>query len=129
MKVSNMTRKQFDQLPQAEYGKEMDFAALVIMPTRRMHDSGYRCMDFAAVDIYDEAICRISGCSDVLHLDGIGGYGHRWTRIPTSVPVSGWTFDCLPKSGLLRLFVMKPGGIHWDGLSLSSLEIFAKHGG
>lgn len=47
--------------------------SIVILPTDDMHDSGYRCMDFVAVNRDHKPICRLSGCSDVLHLDGIGG--------------------------------------------------------
>ena len=52
MKVSEMTRKQFDELPHREYGSgEIEFRSLVILPGRSkdMHDSGYRMMDFVAV--------------------------------------------------------------------------------
>jgi len=92
-----------------------------------LHDSGYACMDYVAV-INGEAICRISGCSDVLHIEGIGGFGHRWLdkspSVPRLVPVSGWQFDCLPKSGLLRLWPSSRKHIIY-GCSLSSFEIYS----
>ena len=41
-----------------------------------MHDSGFRTMDFVAYS-KNEPICLLSGCSDVIHIDGIGGFGHN----------------------------------------------------
>lgn len=94
-----------------------------------MHDSGYRCMDFVAVSEKGEPICRLSGCSDVVHIDGIGGFGDRWLEkygtVPKRIPPSGWSIDCLAKSGLLRLF---PSTRKIKcGMALSSFEIYAVH--
>lgn len=89
-----------------------------------MHDSGYRCMDFVAVNENSKPICRLSGCSDVIHIDGIGGYGERGTwgkGIPDTVPVSSWSIDCLAKSGLLRMFCR---GKIKVGVALSSFDIY-----
>jgi len=63
-------------------------------------------MDFVAVDADDKPMCRLSGCSDVIHIEGIGGLGDDWIKIgfPEMVKPHGWSIDCLPKSGLLRLF-------------------------
>jgi len=92
-----------------------------------LHDSGFACIDYVAV-VNGEPICRISGCSDVLHIEGIGGYGHRWINknigVPKSIPVAGWQFDCLPKSGLLRLWPSSRRRIIY-GCSLSSFEIYS----
>lgn len=54
-----------------------EFSSLVIIPLNYAHDSGWMCMNFVAVNKDGEPICRLSGCSDVLNLDGIGGYGYR----------------------------------------------------
>lgn len=90
-----------------------------------MHDSGYRCMDFVAVKD-DKPICRLSGCSDVIHIEGIGGFGYDWLNkygsCPKLVPHSGWSIDCLATSGLLRMFV--GDGIR-VGRALSSFEIYS----
>lgn len=91
-----------------------------------MHDSGYRCMTFVAVK-NNKPICRISGCSDVIHIDGIGGYGHRWyskySGVPKMVPPTDWNIDCLAESGLLRMFNGERNIL--CGASLSSFEIYA----
>ena len=65
-------------------------------------------MDFVAIRD-GEPICRLSGCSDVIHIDGIGGkmYGFGKILLPegyTPIDNDSWSIDCLPKSGLLRLF-------------------------
>lgn len=95
-----------------------------IYDIKGMHDSGYRLMDFVAVKS-NKPICLLSGCSDVIHLDGIGGYGKDWfekyNKVPELVKPSDWNMDCLPTSGLLRLFARKK---LTAGSALSSFEIF-----
>lgn len=103
--VQKMTRKEFLALPSLGWNDDPpDFDSVVILPSRRMHESGYRLLDFVACK-GDRALVRLSGCSDVLHIDGIGGYGKNWLKkygtVPTAVPASGWCIDCLPVSGLL----------------------------
>lgn len=129
MNVTEMTRKDFEALPRRKWDEDIgQFDALVIIPGRakELHDSGYRLMDFVAVR-GGEPVCLMSGCSDVLHLDGIGGYGYNWLDkfgyVPGQVPVVGWTIDCLPKSGLLCLFAGSRPLI--AGQALSSFEIYA----
>jgi hypothetical protein len=88
------------------------------------HDSNFRCMDFVAV-VDGEAVCRLAGGSDVLHIEGIGGYGYKWSRlggVPKLIHVAGWQFDCLPKSGLLRLW---PNDKIIYTEALSSFEIYS----
>jgi len=93
-----------------------------------LHGSGFRLMDFVAVED-GHPICRLSGCSDVLHLDGIGGFGYNWIAkgdVPKLIPPKGWRIDCLPKSGLLRIW---PSSQKYKkliaGAALSSFEISA----
>jgi hypothetical protein len=128
MSVSEMTRKELDAVPYREdWSKSVMCKSIVILPGRikDMHDSGYRFMDFVAVDMDGNPICRLSGCSDVVHIEGIGGYG-EWTAsrgLPHAVKPRSWSIDCLPKSGLLQLF---PGTFKMKaGASYSSFEIYA----
>lgn len=105
---NNWPRKRFEELPARSWNEDIgEFDSLIILPMRQRHDSGYRCMDFVAVKD-NEPFCRLSGCSDVIHIDGIGGYGHNWldtySGVPHLVPPSGWNIDCLPVSGLLRMW-------------------------
>ena len=110
MNVNEMTKKDFEELPlHAKWDEEIICDSLVIIPGRikDMHDSGYRTMTFVAIQ-HDEPVCLISGCSDVINFDGIGGYGYRWLdkygTVPKQIPPSAWNIDCLPKSGLLRIW-------------------------
>ena len=124
MNIFKMSRRQFERLPSREWDEDVgEFDSLVIMPTRHVHDSGFRCIECVAA-IKEKPICRLAGGSDVINLDGIGGYGHRpWNGIPSMVPPKGWSVDCLKKSGLLRLFAN-----HHKleaGPSLSNFEIYA----
>ncbi len=44
------TRKELESLPIRERNEDIgEFCGLIILPTRRKHDSGFRCMDFVAV--------------------------------------------------------------------------------
>lgn len=123
MKVTEMHRRDFDNVPppQFDYLSE-PFYSLVIIPTNKMHDSGYKIMHFIAVDKTEEPLFRISGGSDVINIDGNGGYGNLSEPggIPNVRPVEGWIIDCLP-SGYLRLFCR---GMIRCGHGLSSFEIF-----
>ena len=126
-----LTNKEFESLPiPPSYHNnigEVDW--LVIIPTRHTHDSGYRCMKFAVIQ-NGIPTYLVSGCSDVIHLGGIGGYNKciannsYINRVKNKqVPVCSWSIDCLPTSGLLRIFCDKK---MYLGASLSSFEIFFK---
>ena len=124
--IEKWTRKDFEALPVRDWQEEVgEFDSLVILPTRSMHDSGFRLMDFVAIKKSIPFI-RLSGCSDVIHLDGIGGYGHNWREenggLPVSIVPKGWSIDCLKTSGLLRIFsddTLKAG------TALSSFDLYA----
>lgn len=122
MKVTEMSREDFEKVPERKHFDEQIglFYSLVILPMDYLHDSGYKCMDFIAVDENDEPICKLSGCSDVLHLDGIGGFGKYNGSIADNRPIEGWSIDCLP-CGLLRVFCK--GQIE-AGYAVSSFEVF-----
>jgi len=123
--VQNMTRKEFDALPYRGSFDSMikdEIYSIVILPQKSRHDSGYRLLDFVACGKNAQPICKLSGCSDVLHIEGIGGYGIDHTFIKQQIPVSGWSIDCLPTSGLLRIFCDKQISV---GAALSSFEIYS----
>jgi hypothetical protein len=126
--INDMTRKQFERVPYRDTLRD-DIGlvdSLIILPSVDVHDSGYRCMAFIAVRD-GKPLCRISGCSDAIHIDGIGGYGYKWlekyNKIPELVPPSDWSIDCLPKSGLLRLFTRSKIRV---GMPLSSFEVYSE---
>ena len=127
MDINEMTREDFGALPGRVWDEDIgEFDALIILPVKReeeLHDSGYRLLDFVAIRD-GKPICRLSGRSDIIHLDGIGGFGKDWQKygkIPKTISPSGWRMDCLPASGLLRLSAREKLTV---GLSLSSFEIF-----
>lgn len=120
--LSRMTRKEIENVPSREWSEDIgEFDALVILPTRDIHDSGYRCMDFVAC-VGDTPIRRLSGCSDVIHINGIGGYGKWKGLLPQLVEPIDWSIDCLKVSGLLRMFSQHKLTC---GTALSSFEIYA----
>jgi hypothetical protein len=155
MNTENMTRKQFMQLPRKKWDEEIRCNTIVIIPYEinrldvlkymlrkrlnrymptlfkepeiyeisGMHDSGYRLMSYALC--HDNEPFCITDAGDVLHIDGIGGFGYKWFdnfgHVPANVPVAGWTMDCLPNSGLLRLWCSEDIMV---GRSLSSQEVF-----
>lgn len=128
--LSEMTRAEFEAVPElsAKQWREhvKDFDSLVILPRRRLHDSGYRCMAFVACK-GDEPIVKLGGGSDVIHIEGIGGYGYNWLAryitVPQLVKPVSWSVDCLKTSGLLRLFAHE--NLIADGHGFSSFELYS----
>jgi len=48
--LTQYTITEFRNLPKRQFGEDVsNFDSLIILPTRRKHDSGYRCMEFVAV--------------------------------------------------------------------------------
>ena len=76
--------------------------ACVIIPTGEIHDSGYGCMKFILAS-EDKVVGCVGGYSDVIRLNGIGGYGERYAVPPQKLERVDWVIDILP-NGLFRLF-------------------------
>ena len=126
MGIHEMTIKEFFNLPRRKWDEKIICDSIIILPTRKKHDSGYLCIDFVAVND-DEPMCLLSGYSDILRLDGKEGYGYKWAEKnqgipPVLVPPSGWSIDCLP-NGLLRVWPSSRKIICMP--ALSSFEIYA----
>ena len=104
------------------------FDSVIIVPMDELHDSGYRCMKFILCDDYKgEIIGVVGGGSDVVHLDGIGGYGLDYSNNLRSgmSPCVGWEFDCLV-CGCLRLFTSSKTRMTLkDGFICSSFEVYS----
>ena len=122
MHVNKMKKADFEKVPQRTgfNSPVQDFYSLVIIPERHLHESGFRAMSFVAVDKNGEPIVRMSGYSDILNIDGIGGYGEYHGFLADSRPVQGWEIDCL-KCGYTRIYCK---GKLRAGADLSSFEIF-----
>ena len=108
---------------------EGTFTDLIIVPTDELHDSGYRCMRFVLVN-RGNIVGVVGGGSDVVHIDGIGGYGingNAWSILEKDpkLGIVDWSIDCLPVSGCLRLFSSKECVIR-DGYICSDFVFFVK---
>jgi hypothetical protein len=101
----NSTREEFENL---DYFKPTDeFNGVVIIPTNELHESGFGCMKFALIN-NSEVVGCVGGGSDVINLNGIGGYGkynkHFDEALKTNMTKRvDWSIDCL-SNGLIRLF-------------------------
>jgi len=99
------TREEFENL---DYYKPTDeFDGVVIIPTNELHDSGFRCMKFALIN-GSEVVGCVGGGSDIIHLNGIGGFGKYNKDFDETLKTGktrriDWAIDCLP-NGLIRLF-------------------------
>ena len=125
MNIFEMTKEDFEKVPErGGWSRDIgEFSALVIIPQDYAHDSGWMCMDFVAVDKEGEPICRLSGYSDVLTFNVIGGYGEwRGGELPNYIKPKWWRIDCLP-CGYLRLF---SSSTLTAGPALSDFQIYAK---
>lgn len=93
----NATKEEFLNL---EYKRpEGPFDGFVIIPTGELHDSGFMYMKFALTYQYEVVGC-VGGGSDVINLNGIGGYGKNIDGISKR---QDWAIDCL-ENGLIRVF-------------------------
>ncbi len=146
MDILSMTKQDFDNVPNlnvhdnwnkfAKNGR-IEFESFIIIPVEdedgevELHESGFGCMKFCLVDNVDNKSCPIGiigGGTDVVHLDGIGGYGIDWlekyNKVPSLVPPHSWTMDLLP-CGYLNIWTGKKLFITRDIL-LSTLEVFSE---
>jgi len=115
--INEMTIKKFQAVPHRKSWCDDvgPIDSLIILPTKKKHDSGYRIIEVVA-ERKGFPLCKVTECSDVLNLGGMSLNKNQTTR---------WNIDCLPTSGLLRLFC-------FDlkltvGNALSSFEIFSKN--
>ena len=113
--INHMTRRELEAVPTVPWEKILHCDAVVILPARRkrggLHESGYRFMSVVCT-YRGEIVGRTYMCSDVLHLGGILTVGEV---------AIGWSVDCLPTSGLLRVFASSDD--LEVGPTLSSLEV------
>jgi len=146
MKITEMSKQDFASVPYLDTYHDWEklapnghlkFKSLVIIPVENedgkidLHDSGWGNMSFCLIDTNGEPIGKVGGGSDVVNLDGIGGYDADWLskydRLPRLIPIHGWTLDLLP-CGYLRVWARKHLFIN-DRLICSNMEVFAEDGG
>lgn len=118
-------QKYYRSLPRYEMklGEEVKCRTIIILPTRRIHSSGYACMEFVLIGLDGKPLGRIGGGTDVVHIDGIGGVGWRFHmgKVRDITKVGGWSIDCLP-CGLLQLWASEGTLVTYP---MSSFEILA----
>jgi len=87
---------------------EKPFTSVVIVPMLKKHESGFQTMKFILTH-GNEIVGVVGGGSDIVCLNGIGGYGKYGTEFD-KVRDTGmtkriaWSLECLPKSKCIRLF-------------------------
>jgi len=111
--INEMTLQDFQKIEfRMSYNEAIGiFDSLIIMPREDLHESGYRKMDFIAVKD-NKPTCKLGGCSDVIQM-------YVWAEMHPPL----WSIDCLPKSGLLRVF--SAGNKIKAGADLSSFELYS----
>ena len=118
-----VTLEELQAMTEEEYPRKDDavFDSVVIVPTEDIHDSDFRCMKF--ILIKDSAVVGVcGGNSDVIHINGIGGYGQWYSHVPALTKPVGWSLDCLP-CGVLRLFGHR--NMTTDVLITSDFSVYA----
>lgn len=125
--IRTMTLEDLKILPRIRtFGDpEIIFDSLVILPTEDTHESNFSCIDYVACIGFHPVGLLTGGSSDVLHINGIGGYGEFNGSIPDTIPVISWNMDCLPVSKLLRLFTFGHDLCVKD-FGLSSFSVYAR---
>lgn len=104
--IKYMTLDELLAVPYSKTRREIGaFNGFIIVPTGELHDSGFGCMKFVLTK-HSDIVGAVGGWCDVVHLNGIGGYGLDWQRSlkERRVLVVDWSMDLLPKSGCLRVF-------------------------
>lgn len=125
--VTDYTREELLQIE--NFKTELPYNAFVIVPTGKMHDGsiiGWMDMKIILLDCLT-IVGAISGHSDVINLNGIGGYGLDFEKTADTGKTDriSWNIDILGKSGCVRVFC-DTHYLEIDPLVLSNLEIFVK---
>lgn len=82
----NCTRKDLLSLPYRPHGCTSIYDSILVIPEKRLHDSGYSCITVIGVR-NKQPIHILTKCSDVIHMKG-----------------DSWNMDCLPKSKVMQIF-------------------------
>lgn len=88
--INRLTRKQFELLPRLNHWNDYDVDSIVLLPTKRHHDSGYNLYSVVACE-NNKAI----GVCDLYDTFSIFMSG-KYNRVG---------IDCLRGSGLMRIFL------------------------
>ena len=99
--IKEMTKRELMELK--NFMPKKNFTGIVIVPMDYKHDSGFQCMKYILLNHWD-IVGVVGGGSDVMHINGIGGYGKEPNYKTRMVKAHDLRIDCLPKSKCLRLF-------------------------
>ena len=126
MDIREMKKEDFEAVPLRERfdSKCPTFDSLVIIPVDGYDKcfSRWGVMDFVGC-IGKEPVVRLSGCSETLELEGIGGHGEWFGPCDyRKMALPAWSIDCLP-CGYLRIFCK---GRIKVGETGTSFEIFSQ---
>ena len=99
--VKEMTKKELMELE--NFIPKKNFTGIVIVPMNYKHDSGFQCMKYVLLNHWD-IVGVVGGGSDVMHINGIGGFGKNPDYTNRRVKAHDLRIDCLPRSKCLRLF-------------------------
>lgn len=103
--VKEMTKKELMELE--NFIPKKNFTGIVIVPMNYKHDNGFQCMKYILLN-HNEIVGVLGGGSDVMHINGIGGYGKNPDYTSRIIRAHDLRIDCLPKSKCLRLFSDEP---------------------
>lgn len=106
MNLLALTRKDLLAAPVLPWDKDTVAKGVIILPVRKPHESGYSLFSLVLWK-GQELIGRTPACSDVLHIEGIGGYGLDNFDLTKRLPVVGWSIDILPKAKCICLWCRK----------------------
>lgn len=120
--IKDFTYKEF--LKMKYFQNKNEFTSFVIVPTKEIHYSGYRCMKFILID-EEKIVGVVGGYSDVIHFNGIGGKGKFLEDAPNPKGYA-YKIDCLPKSGCLRVFIGKKVKMEVDDFIASDFLFYVK---
>lgn len=101
LNITQMTRKEFAALPHREWAEDIGtFTGFVIMPTGRMHDSGWAAMHLIA-HIRNKPICILTSCTDDIELENLTDRSFRIDMLYKSKLVNVWSNEEMTTSSAL----------------------------
>lgn len=113
--ICEVTRQEFLSLPYAKWDEHIVGDSLVIIPTEQEHISRYRCMCYCVVRNRHPYIL-VGDKTDLVLLENYNCHAQDKQNVPRT-----WKMDCLPYSGLIRIWV--DGYEIKTGISTSDMEI------
>ena len=123
MNVLNWNEEEYKNLPTLNcLDIATDFDNFVIVPSTELHESGFLMITLILCK-GETAKYKTFGGSDIINLDGIGGYGKWSIKVPELISPKGWRIDCLP-CGYLRVFSSRLVTMTCEGIS--DLEVFSE---